>query len=302
MIMKHLFGKTETRKQEEDFDKLVQKMRTIETGMLNFRKYMQCIGKSLEAMSTLYTEFSTVFPQFYETSSSFGDICKDLSSAHQDISRILLGFNTCLNKLLSRTSEWNSLFTQIKNELKEREEKKKNYDHYEDKLDKLMEAFEKKKKIDQDKYDRNEEKFKKAANEYKESTESCAKKINDLLNRRYGLVNPIVIDFVIGELVCANELSANVLGFSEIEEDMSKRQDSSLITFDTKNYDPLKNKKMQNLAIRGLNVKSQSGIAGDDTGFVMANIHKFRSSFPAPDPFFLESFAKIKDDLDAKKN
>ena len=96
--------------------------------------------------------------------------------------------------------------------------------------------------------------------------------------------------------------SKEAFRLSEIEEDMTKRQDSSLITFDTKNYDPLKNKKMQNLAIRGLNVKSQSGIAGDDTGFVMANIHKFRSSFPAPDAFFIDSFAKIKDDLDNKKN
>lgn len=293
-----LFGKTENRKQEEDFEKLVQKMRTIETGMSNFRKYMQSIGKSLEAISSLYTQFSSVFPQFYESSSAYGDICKDLTEAHQDINKILLGFNACLNKLLSRTSEWNSLFTQIKKELNEREEKKKNYDHYESKIEKIMEAYEKKKKLDQEKYERNEEKFKKAANEYKTSTESCAKKINDLLSRRYDLLNPIVIDFVIGELICGNELSANMKRFQEIENDMEKRKDSSIVVFDTVNYDPTKNKKMQELAIRGLNVNSQSGSAMDDSGFVMANIHKFRSCFPTPEPNFIETFAKLKDDLD----
>lgn len=299
-------GKVEKGQQEEDFEKLVQKMRAIESGMSSFKKHLQNIQKSIDGLSLLIGQFSSVFPQIFDSSSPFYDFTQRYASANMEVKTLLNNFSSTTVKLLARTTEWNSLFNQINLALKDREEKKKNYEHYETKMEKFVATFEKGKKIDVEQYERNEDKFKKSALDYTFSTEATVKKINEILGRRYDLINPIMMDLVLSEISCIKGISEKINVFENVEDKLNFKSNNLNYVYDTKNYDPLKGRKSKVLAAKSLYLKAQIGGTGNSTNkdaedtrvFILQNIHKNRSTFPDPDPIFLSAFYKITDDLE----
>ena len=145
--------------------------------------------------------------------------------------------NKLLTKLYSRSSEWYKIFEDGKKRLVERENKRKEYDHYENKLLKIKDSKDKKY------IERNEEKYTKAASEYIEISEKIFNQLEGALKLGWELANPVVSDFIMGEQKMLEGMSNTMIyfkdnfkRFTEINKRISN-PDTKMKQF---NYDPVK--------------------------------------------------------------
>jgi hypothetical protein len=142
-----------------------------------------------------------------------------------------------LVKLCSRSSEWDKIFEDGKKLLVERENKRKEYDHYEKKLLKIKDSKDKKY------IERNEEKYTKAASEYVEISEKIFNQLMGALKKGWYLTNPVVSDLILGEIKMVNGFD-NTLSYFKDNIKRFNEIDLSISNPDTKmkkfNYDPVK--------------------------------------------------------------
>jgi chromosome segregation ATPase len=78
-----------------------------------------------------------------------------ITSAHKDMINCYQECSNILGKLTGSTEEWHKTFNEVKSNLKKREEARKIHDHYEEKMEKLIE--EKHKKMENNQEETNEE-------------------------------------------------------------------------------------------------------------------------------------------------
>ena len=177
-------------------------------------------------------------------------VCKQqiINTHFEDLNKLVI-------KLYSRTSEWDRIFESAKNQLKEREEKRKIYDHYEKKILKIQKSSSNEKYIR-----RNEEKYTMAASEYVEISEKVYNLLQDSLKLSWKLTNALVSDFITGEKNLFDGISSslscfkdNRKRFAEIEYSLSN-PNSKRKTF---NYDPLKYMKEKDI-IKQISVKRRN--------------------------------------------
>ena len=84
------------------------------------------------------------------------------------------------------------MFKEANKALEQREEKRKVFDHYDEKLEKIK----KKKNRDYEYQRRNEEKFIKAKDEFFNSSEQTAQIVNETLSNRFNVINPLICDYL----------------------------------------------------------------------------------------------------------
>lgn len=300
------------RTKDAEFQELVEKMKSIETGVLTLRSILQNFVNYTSSIGNLFKEISESIGKIYDPSSPFYNIGKSIHDAHQVMFTEYSEFYKSTSKLYSKTSEWSALFTQAKDQIKKREEKRRTYDHYEQKLDKLYEkeGKGKKNKKDEEVIERNEEKYKKAAEEYVSSSEKSFKTISEILDRRYEMINPVCADLIQKELKFFSSLSKILTPFEEID---IKFDESKVTKIDDFNYDPWKSikgreliKKVSFRKNRAMSQKITVAKIGN-TGSVnrMDNLdvenplleEKIRSSFGKPDEKLMNAFKSIIDDL-----
>ena len=295
---------------DEEFQQLVEKMKAIESGVTGLKKILQNFINYTSSIGNLFQELSESIGKIYDPSSPFYKIGKDVHDAHELMFKEYNDFYKTTSKLSSKTSEWLALFTQAKDQIEKREEKRKVYDHYEQKLNKLYEKESKGKnnKKDEEQVARNEEKFKKAAQEYVTSSEESFKSISEILDRRYAMINPVCSDLIIKEVKFFSSVSRILKPFEEIDILFDETKTTLLDNF---HYDPWKSIKgrdlMKKVSFRKTRAMSQkitdakignsiTGIENNDTINEVFE-EKIRSSFDRPDDSIITGFMSIKDDL-----
>ena len=248
------FGGTVT--EDKDFEIILQKIAKTEKGLYSFRTVLQNFNSYIEKFCSFFTDLNNALNLIYDGSPYYifieEFICKQqiINTHFEDLNKLLL-------KLYSRTSEWNRIFETARNQMLEREEKRKIYDHYEKKLLKIQKTSK-----DQKYIERNEEKYTKAASEYVEISEKIYNLMQDSLKLSWKLTNPIISELIIGEQKLFEGISSslscfkdNIKRFSEIEYSFnnpnSKRRNS--------NYDPLKYMKEKDL-IKRISVRRNSSL------------------------------------------
>jgi hypothetical protein len=250
------FGGTVT--EDKDFEIILQKIAKTEKGLYSFRTVLQNFNSYIEKFCSFFTDLNNALNLIYDGSPYYifieEFICKQqiINNHFEDLNKLLL-------KLYSRTSEWSRIFESAKNQMLEREEKRKIYDHYEKKLLKIQKTSK-----DQKYIERNEEKYTKAASEYVEISEKIYNLMQDSLKLSWKLTNPIISELIIGEQKLFEGISSslscfkdNIKRFSEIEYSFnnpnSKRRNS--------NYDPLKYMKEKDL-IKRISVRRNASLLG----------------------------------------
>ena len=190
----------------------------------------------MEKFSTFFTDLSNALTLIYSNTPYYAFIeeflvKQQIIKVHiEDMSKLLL-------KLLSKSSEWDKIFEEGKKQLIQRENKRKEYDHYEKKLMKIKDSKDKKY------IERNEEKYTKAASEYVEISEKIFTKLQGSLKLGWELANPVVSEMILGEQKMFESISStlicfkdNTKRFTEIDLNISN-PNSEMKTF---NYDPVK--------------------------------------------------------------
>ena len=186
---------TGSKTKDIEFKKAKEKMKQVEEGMNRVKNLLKQFMSFLDDFNKILKEINEAFTLIYSTS-PYASYINEVVFTHSEILECTNDLSKDLDKNYKKTSEWDKIFDLAKSEIKERDEKRMNYDHYEQKLTKLNSD----KKIDQAAIQRNEDKFTKAATEYITVSERSFKTINDSIKKSYELVNPVFGGLVLNEM------------------------------------------------------------------------------------------------------
>jgi len=154
-------------------------------------------------------------------------------------------------KLYSTTSAWDTIFDKARESKKERDEKRKNFDHYEQKLLKLEDKNTKKK--DSEQLARNQEKYSKALKEYLDTSEKSYEIIKNSIKLSWELANPIIGELIISEKNMFEKISQHLFDFANITNELKEIMDKTFnpeATDDNFFYDPKRCIRSQTLMIK----------------------------------------------------
>lgn len=191
------------RTRDTEFDSKIEEVKSVEKGVINMRQVFQNFLNSTSGFRNTCRELINAIKGVYDNRSPFCSLTKDIVEAHVDLELLYENFFNNVNKLFSRSSEWPVLFTQAKSQVVKREEFRKNYDHYDEKMEKIYKSKQEKLKKgtpetakDLEFLKRNEDKFKKATEAYVKQSEDTYTTIQTILNKRYDLINPVLSEFI----------------------------------------------------------------------------------------------------------
>jgi hypothetical protein len=230
---------------DKEFENLLKKMSIIETGIKSYKK-------TLESLINLYGQIESIFEDFIESIknifnlSPYIPVIDEICVKHSIIINEYIKYSKILKNIISNTSEWNKLFDDSKELIKKREDKKKIYEHYEQKLEKLQNN----KKKDKERITRNEEKYRKAANEYIDISEKSFNDINMAMNQTYDLVKVVLCELLKNEKYIFLNISNTLNYFENIDDKFLDIKNNKEILEENLNaniYDPKKYMKEKDL-------------------------------------------------------
>ena len=227
-----------SRTQDEDFLKACEKMKNTEKGLFSLKTVLQNFISYSEHFKKYFSDFNSAIKLIY-MDSPFYNFTEEITCKHQIIQAEFEEMNKKMNILFSKTSEWNIVFDSAKEQIKSREEKRKVYDHYEEKLSKINKSNKKDKKY----IERNEGKYTKAASEYVEISEKAFNTINNSLKIAYELANPVIDEIITTEKNFFQGIGKSLSCFTNNSErfmEIKKNLDNPNINKDSITYDPIK--------------------------------------------------------------
>ena len=233
--------------EDKDFDISLKKIQSTEKGLSLLRSILQNFNSYIEKFCNYFVDLNNAMNLIYENTPYYIFI-EQIICKQEIINTHFEELNKLIAKMYLRTTEWSRIYESAKNQLTERENKRKIYDHYEKKLLKIQKSSKDIKYIQ-----RNEEKYKKAASEYFEISEKIYKLMQDSLKLSWKLINPIISELIIGEKKLFDGISGslscfkdNIKRFNEIENNANNPNSKTKIY----NYDPMKYIKEKDLIKR----------------------------------------------------
>ena len=227
-----------SRTQDEDILKACEKMKNTEKGLFSLKSVLQNFISYSENFKKYFSDFNAAIKLIY-MDSPFYNFTEEITCKHQIIQAEFEEMNKKISVLFSKTTEWNIVFDSAKEQIRLREEKRKTYDHYEEKLSKLNKSNKK----DQKYIERNEGKFTKAASEYVEISEKAFNTINNSLKIAYELTNPVIDEIITTEKNFFQSIGKSLSCFTNNNErfmEIKKNLDNPNINKDSITYDPIK--------------------------------------------------------------
>ena len=292
---------------DKDFVKLLNQVDNTEKGFTDFRFVMQNFNTYIEKFPKFFTDISNALKLIYSNTPYYPFI-EELLIKQQLLNVHLEDMNKLLIKLCSRSSEWDKIFQDVKKKLVERENKRKELDHYEKKMLKMKNSKDKKK------VERNEEKYTKAVSEYAEISEKIFNQLQGALKLGWKLANPVVSDFILGEINMLDGMNNTMSYFKDNIKRLSEIN-FNISNPDTKmkqsNYDPVKyikgkeiirrvsfSRKMTYNFLNNLNMGKNQRTNILDKGVDNILIHsRLTNSFGKISEKKLKEFMEFKDDF-----
>lgn len=189
------------RTKDVEFDLLTKEILVIENGVMALKQILENFLDYSLNFKKLFYDISLSIPKIYNNTSPFYSLGKGISDSHIQMEKLFDSYSTNVIRLIKKTTEWSALFTQAKSQIEKREENRKIYDHYDEKLEKI---FKNKKKDkgkrrsmkDEEFHNRNLEKYKKATEDYIKSSDESYAIISEVMNKRYEMINPVLLEFI----------------------------------------------------------------------------------------------------------
>jgi hypothetical protein len=222
---------------------------------------MNNIESGINSLKSVIKEFQTFFQPFCKfirllndsidkiySDSPLKSQIKEIINRHELILKEFDNLSRVILKLYSKTSEWDTIFEKAKESIRLREEKRKNYDHYEKKLLKV-EGDQNKKKL-KNFIERNQDKYSAASNEYIQVSEKSFETINNSIKLSWELANPIFGDLIMTEKNLFEMISSHLNDFTAIINDFKDTMHKAFNPEESKSnefYDPKKYMRAQSL-------------------------------------------------------
>ncbi len=187
---------TEFEEKQTELKGAISSMSYVSNLIQNFQSQTSGIRNFCQ---NLYTNL----PKAYSGNSVYTPFIVDLCNSHKNIENAYLNCCNALKTLQISNQEWDNLFNEVKSALQKREESRKIYDHYDEKMEKLVKDRNEKlqKRIEEnpkdiEKFERNDGKYKRAASDFIQLSNYCYRKMQELLDMKYKILNPLISSFV----------------------------------------------------------------------------------------------------------
>lgn len=191
-------------------------------------------------------EFVSNCTTCYGDNPFYSEFLKDICDAHRNVESAYLSMIETVNTLSHMNSEFDKKYAEIQSNLHRREEARQIYDHYDKKMETLvLERNEKVSKNQQEdakdieKFDRNDGKYKRAANDLIQLSQYCYRMIQELLDYKFRIINPIVGAFIKEEKKFFDLCSNVFRRFEFVEqkvESFNRNYQSTIINYDPSKY------------------------------------------------------------------
>ena len=199
--------------QDEQYLELCNQMVRIESGINSFKNILKNFNTYSEPFYKYIKTLNESLSQIYRDSplTSYID---NISLKHEYILDDIDNLGKIISKLYSKTSEWDTIFEKAREIQKTKEEKRKNFDHYEQKLLKIEGDINKKKKGEL--LLRNQEKYRKALREYLDMSEKSFEVLKNSIILSWELTNPIVGELLILEKKISEKVTSHFYEFGNV--------------------------------------------------------------------------------------
>ena len=134
------------RTKDIEFDQKMEEMKIVEKSILNLKSLIQNYVSLTSGTKSFAHDFSDSVRIIYDRNSSFGSIGSDIGDCHTSIEKAYDDLISNVNDLNLLTTDWTKLFTDAKVKkivsylqiaIEKRDESRKVYDHYDEKMEKL---------------------------------------------------------------------------------------------------------------------------------------------------------------------
>ena len=256
------------RTKDYEYDKMVQEYQICKDQLLNLKSLIDNYPQKLEGYKTTIEELILSFENIFgKDKGMYSKFMTDATNAHKALHDKLTNMFMRIEQLKEIMNKWTEHCTTVDEKMKLREEKRKTFDHYDEKMGDL---YEDRQKIfakgntpdekDEEKYMRNIKKYQDAAKEYADATNDAYKHICYFIDSKYQNVSIGVAEFLEIELIFYSEVSSIFNYFRNI------RKNVLTITFkppkrEYEASDFIRGKALLNLNIEDV-IKNKTNISG----------------------------------------
>ena len=205
--------------QDEDYQYLSETMIRTENGINSLKNILKAYYTYSEPFTKYIQTLNEALKQIYHDSPLMYQIEK-ITMKHGLILGYISDLGKIVTKLYSKTSEWDTIFEKAKEMQKIREEKRKNFDHYEQKLLKIEGDQSKKKNTEL--LIRNQEKYSKALKEYLDTSAKSFDVMKNSIKLSWELTNPIIGELLLSEKKLFDKIALSLNDFGDVSNTLEK--------------------------------------------------------------------------------
>jgi len=232
---------------DEEFDLKLEECKMVERNIHNIQRLFREHSLKVSGMREWLVDFYSSIGAIYDNNSPLYPVVNEILLVHQELERLLFRLSENINTINLASNEWDKYFAEVRGHQKLRIEHRFVYDHYDRKMERLVQR--RNKMISKGKeaesprfvklFERNDLKYRSAAENFGKVSMYIYQRMCDLLDYKTKFVNPILIQLVNQEVqyynACAQLMSrlTNIQQrFMEVEGQVQRQP----ITYDPFKY------------------------------------------------------------------
>ena len=213
------------RTKDFEYDKMFQEYTLCKGHIISLKSLLDSYPSKLEGYKTSIDKLISNCEIIFEGDNSmYHKFITDVAIAHKNLNEKLMNMFQRIENLKGETEKWTKNCSTVDKIISFREEKKKTFDHYDEKLGNLYEErqkiFDKGNSLnekDEKKYIRNIKKYKDAANEYVVASNEVYKYICYFIDSKYENISKNIAEFLDIELTFFKEAKTIFKFFQNIK-------------------------------------------------------------------------------------
>ena len=201
-----------------EFIRKKDEIKRIENGLSSLKHLLSNFASQTNQIKNLFQNISSIISNIYIDCPEYESITNEIINAHQEMITFYGAYVDKMAGLNAQAGNIKEMFKEANKALEQREEKRKVFDHYDEKLEKIK----KKKNRDYEYQRRNEEKFIKAKDEFFNSSKQTAQIVNETLSNRFNVINPLICDYLKEQKLFMQTISNVLSKFSNLDNQLTK--------------------------------------------------------------------------------
>lgn len=188
---------------DTEFNLKVEECKLVERNIANIQRLYRNFYKNTSGLKSFFEDVYSTFGACYENNSPYWSTVNEILIVHQEADMLYDILAENINRIYHVSSEWDKYFGEVRSHLKNRDESRFVYDHYDGKMERLVNKRNKKAHLGKTEsarflksFERNDVKYRSAADNYIRMSMFSYKMMNELMEYRSRIVNPVLIQLV----------------------------------------------------------------------------------------------------------